>query len=381
MLLAAPIHSPSRFPPTRRFSRRFRGGPPAQPRPRGGSPADAREHVEEQEALGAKERLRLRAQVPQGVAVGGEVHQRAVEPDRRDQPVPLPHQNGLVHPRARVEHCAAADALQPVGRDDQGQHEPVHRHRRAEARPEARKRDKKLPAIGSCREREADGRRRAHARAERGAPRQLAREIGAAQARPPLRVTAAVATAGAATRAHGKRTRPAQRRWRGADGRLESEASNRLQQSRQKKASEASVWHGRNGAGLLLANLEMCTLDGCAPCFTAILITDGCNCRILATPPCKHAPFWLPSSQCSHILRPMAAMAVSRPSARPHDGWHTAVAAIWPEDGCRKFDPVFSPPRHEPRWLHSRSASHHTLVLDGWRRYLSAIALEHLVRI
>ena len=171
------------------------------------------------------------------------MHQRAVEPDRRDQPVPLPHQNGLVHPRARVEHCAAADALQPVGRDDQGQHEPVHRHRRAEARPEARKRDKKLPAIGSCREREADGRRRAHARAERGAPRQLAREIGAPQARPPLRVTAAVATAGAATRAHGKRTRPAQRRWRGADGRLESEASNRLQQSRQKKASEASVWH------------------------------------------------------------------------------------------------------------------------------------------
>ena len=61
------------------------------------------------------------------------------------------------------------------------------------------------------------------------------------------------------------------------------------------------------------------------------------------------------------ILRPMAAMAVSRPSARPHDGCHTAVAAIWPEDGCREFDPAFSPPRHEPRWLHSRSASHHTL--------------------
>ena len=57
----------------------------------------------------------------------------------------------------------------------------------------------------------------------------------------------------------------------------------------------------------------------------------------------------------------MAAMAVSRPSARPHDGCHTAVAAIWPEDGCREFDPAFSPPRHEPRWLHSRSASHHTL--------------------
>ena len=243
MLLAAPIHSPSRFPPTRRFSRRFRGGPPAQPRPRGGSPADAREHVEEQEALGAKERLRLRPQVPQGVAVGGEVHQRAVEPDRRDQPVPLPHQNGLVHPRARVEHCAAADALQPVGRDDQGQQEPVHRHRRAEAHPEARKRDEKLPAIGSCREREADGCRRAHARAERGAPRQLTREIGAAQTHPPLQITAAVATAGAATRAHGKRTRPAQRRWRGADGRLESEASNRLQQGWQKKASEASVRH------------------------------------------------------------------------------------------------------------------------------------------
>ena len=50
----------------------------------------------------------------------------------------------------------------------------------------------------------------------------------------------------------------------------------------------------------LRANLEMCTLDGCAPCFTAILNTHGCNYRILATPPCKHAPFWLPSSQCSH---------------------------------------------------------------------------------
>ena len=49
-----------------------------------------------------------------------------------------------------------------------------------------------------------------------------------------------------------------------------------------------------------MANLEMCTLDGCAPCFTAIRAKDGCNCRILATPPCKHAPFWLPSSQCSH---------------------------------------------------------------------------------
>ena len=61
------------------------------------------------------------------------------------------------------------------------------------------------------------------------------------------------------------------------------------------------------------------------------------------------------------IFRPMAAMAVSQPSARPQDSCHTAVAAIWPEDGCREFDPAFSPPRHEPRWLHSRSASHHTL--------------------
>ena len=93
----------------------------------------------------------------------------------------------------------------------------------------------------------------------------------------------------------------------------------------------------------------------------AILNTHGCNYRILATPPSQHAPFWLPSSQCSHPLRPMAAMAVSQPSARPQDGCHTAVAAIWPEDGCREFDPAFSPPRHEPRWLHSRSASHHTL--------------------
>ena len=48
------------------------------------------------------------------------------------------------------------------------------------------------------------------------------------------------------------------------------------------------------------ANLEICTLDGCAPCFTAILDTHGCNCRILATPPYQHTPFWLPSSQCSH---------------------------------------------------------------------------------
>jgi len=29
-------------------------------------------------------------------------------------------------------------------------------------------------------------------------------------------------------------------------------------------------------------------------------------------------------------------------------------------------------PRHERRWLHSRCASHHNLVLDGWRRCLSA---------
>ena len=49
------------------------------------------------------------------------------------------------------------------------------------------------------------------------------------------------------------------------------------------------------------------------------------------------------------------------PPGRMIDGCHTAVAAIWPEDGCREFDPAFSPPRHEPRWLHSRSASHHTL--------------------
>ena len=52
---------------------------------------------------------------------------------------------------------------------------------------------------------------------------------------------------------------------------------------------------------------------------------DGCNCRILATPPCKHAPFWLPSSQCSHppadgcdgcvpAIRPAAWMAVIQPS-------------------------------------------------------------------
>ena len=135
------------------------------------------------------------------------------------------------------------------------------------------------------------------------------------------------------------------------------------------------------GTRFVAANLEICTLDGCAPCFTAILNTHGCNCRILATPPYQHTPFWLPSSQCSHPPADGCDGCVSRPSARPHDGCHTAVAAIWPEDGCREFDPAFSPPRHEPRWLHSRSASHHTLVLDGWRRYLSAIALERLVRI
>ena len=64
----------------------------------------------------------------------------------------------------------------------------------------------------------------------------------------------------------------------------------------------------------------------------AILITDGCNCRILATPPCKHAPFWLPSSQCSHppadgcdgcvpAIRPAARwLSYSRRSHRPEDG-------------------------------------------------------------
>ena len=44
-------------------------------------------------------------------------------------------------------------------------------------------------------------------------------------------------------------------------------------------------------------------------------------------------------------------------------------------------DAVSPPPTRAPRWLHLRCASHHTLVLDGWRRYLSAIALERLVRI
>ena len=60
----------------------------------------------------------------------------------------------------------------------------------------------------------------------------------------------------------------------------------------------------------------------------AILITDGCNCRILATPPCKHAPFWLPSSQCSHPPADGCDGCVPAISARPHDGCHTAVAAI-----------------------------------------------------
>ena len=64
----------------------------------------------------------------------------------------------------------------------------------------------------------------------------------------------------------------------------------------------------------------------------AILITDGCNCRILATPPCKHAPFWLPSSQCSHP----------------------------PADGCDGCVPAIRP---AARWLSYSRRSH---LAGGW---------------
>ena len=75
------------------------------------------------------------------------------------------------------------------------------------------------------------------------------------------------------------------------------------------------------------------------------------------------------------ILRPMAAMAVSQPSARPHDGCHTAVAAIWPEDGCREFDPAFSPPptRAQVAPLSLREPPH---PCSGW---LASLSLSHRV--
>ena len=78
------------------------------------------------------------------------------------------------------------------------------------------------------------------------------------------------------------------------------------------------------------------------------------------------------------ILRPMAAMAVSQPSARPQDGCHTAVAAIWP-DGRRmavanSIDrPSLLAAPDTSAGGSTRSASHHTLVMDGWRRYLLAM--------
>ena len=86
-----------------------------------------------------------------------------------------------------------------------------------------------------------------------------------------------------------------------------------------------------DAVGLARAPVQS-TLDrtGRGPCYIKLSLgsKDGCNYRILATPPSQHAPFWLPSTSAA-ILRPMAAMAVSQPSARPHpqDGCHTAVAA------------------------------------------------------
>ena len=119
----------------------------------------------------------------------------------------------------------------------------------------------------------------------------------------------------------------------------------------------------------------MCTLDGCAPCFTAIRDKDGCNCRILATPPCKHAPFWLPSSQCSHPPADGSAMAVSRPSARPR-----MMAVIQPSQpfGRRMAVANSTQPSRRPDTSPGGStlAPRATTPCSGW---LASLSLSHRV--